>query len=93
MTPEIIAKHLTPAKRRALLWLPTEGGRERMKGDPSSGTLYGLRSVMKGDPTKQVVMFAILVQSKIGVTKDKGQIWPNTLWTLTPLGQKVRAFC
>jgi hypothetical protein len=35
MTPEIIAKHLTPAKRRALLWLPTEGGRERMKSDPS----------------------------------------------------------
>ena len=82
MTPEKIARRLTPAQRRALLWLPEDGAPRHESELPARVrpvSLFALAQKAIGQD-----IYAVLAQ-----LSPRAELkWP---WRLTPLGQQVRA--
>ena len=84
--PAEIARKLSPAQKRALLWLPADGSRvKHTQGSPGKNSLWSMCSVTKGNPTRGVAITYSLV----------GRQWismaAGTEFWLTPLGRKIRA--
>jgi hypothetical protein len=87
-----IAKWLSEAQKKALLWLPANSGWiEHTKGSPSRTSLYCMSRAVKGDPRKVVAITYSLCEKRAGTNKPKGEFWPNNEWRSTPLGLEVRA--
>jgi hypothetical protein len=86
-----IAKGLTKAQRKIILWADPSGAlRELGKGEGSTVSCWALMKVVKGDPTKEVAQVYSLVTKGKGSTKPR-HMWPQDTWGLTPLGLAVRA--
>lgn len=88
MTPADLARSLTEAQRRALLWL-SEEPQAWPKG--SEAPLYGLADWMNGDPSKRPAVAAKMCRAVGRTEPTKASLWGKTLWQLTPLGLRVRA--
>lgn len=88
---EKIARRLSEAQRRALLWLPADGSpREHGRGDPREASFYALQNRITGDPGRKVATIYSLCRIGAG-QKRPGRIWPPNTWRATPLGLAVRA--
>jgi hypothetical protein len=95
---DTIIAGLSDAQKRAVLWLPADGSKKDhrrggSKNDRVSETsLYMLDKRVVGDPKKRLATIYTLVEHSLHTgAKEHGQIWANTQYWLTPLGQKVRA--
>ena len=98
MTPEQIAKGLTKAQRAAVMWLPDYGSwkdhrRKAGANDRVSQTsLSVLEKRIVGDPRKGASTIFSLIEHQFNKgEKERGQMWANTIYRLTPLGLAVRA--
>lgn len=94
---ERIAVGLTEAQRRAILWLPEDGSWKdhrrvpRANGGVSSSTLLFLKERRIGNPKKRVAQIYCLTESSFNAgEKERGQMWRNNVYRLTPLGLEVR---
>jgi len=88
---ERVAKGLTEAQKRAVLWLPANGDwRERRQGDIPQTPLWILQNKVNGNPKKSVCICASITERRESAGRDKGAMWPNTDWRLTPIGRKIR---
>lgn len=88
--PHTIARGLTDAQRKAVLWcLPSGEARVWQKGDPREVSFWTLKEVIKGDPNKKISMIYRLTIYHDHPTIRDG--WRQaTCWALTPLGLEVR---
>ena len=94
---EAVVRGLSPAMRKALLWLPADGSwkdhrrGEGKNGGISSTSLSCLKERIIGDPRKAPAVLAKLADHKFNAgEKECGQIWRNCIYRLTPLGLTVR---
>ena len=92
-----VAKGLSPAMRRAVLWCHSSGEwkdhrRKANSNDGVSETSLGvLEKRIVGDPRKRVAEIYTLVEHQFNAgEKEHGTVWRNTRYRLTPLGLLVR---
>jgi hypothetical protein len=85
MTPTDIARGLTPAQRRALLWLPADGTWVAQERGKHQVSLWVMLRKDFGDPERAACWSAALVRNM--ATSAASLL----LWRLTPLGVQVRA--
>jgi hypothetical protein len=89
---EKIAAALTPAQRRALLWLPGDGSwraRGKAHKDISRTSMYCMADIRHGDPRLMVATVAALCDG--APPKQVAGRWAADEWRATPLGLAVRA--
>ena len=87
-----IARGLTKAQRKALLWLVvSEDWQERGKANKeiSRPSLFAMHNVCRGDPRKRLCITYSLCEC--AAPKMEGGRWLPDAWRLTPLGSRVRA--
>jgi hypothetical protein len=90
---ERIAKGLTEAQKRAVIWLPNDGEwKVRKTGDISETPLWSIQSKTWGNLGHELVTVANLAKHRNSAFKEKGRVWPAREWSLTPLGQAVRYY-
>lgn len=82
MTPAEIAARLTPARRRALLWLPGDGSAQ---STVYANHTYGLWSYQLAQACRRMVQLGLVHRTAASSTT------PRIMWNLTPLGLAVRA--
>ena len=91
--PAAIARRLSPAQRRALLWLPGDGTpREHSKGAPPEVSFWCMGSLTWGGKRGHAVTMEAHLCKRTGkdtFTPDQG--WSPAYWNATPLGLAVRA--
>jgi hypothetical protein len=88
--PAEIARRLSPAQKRALLWLPEDGGARQLNNDaPREVSFFVLRQLIIGNPQREVALMAELCRDA-PPRFDDGR-WQRGTWSLTHLGTQVRA--
>jgi hypothetical protein len=91
-TPAAIARRLSPAQRKALLWLPEDGSeRQHKKGDPREVSFWAMGSLVWGGPRGEAVTMEAHLCRRTGADTYNGREWAPAFWRLTPLGLSVRA--
>lgn len=88
MTPATIARALSKAQKKALMWL-SEEPQAWPKG--SEVSLYALANWQSGDASKCPAIVAKMCRVVGTADPAKGRIWGKSLWQITPCGLAVRA--
>lgn len=86
---ERIARGLSPAQKKALLWLPEDGAFRSVTQRRQEVSFYVMKTILHGDPRLAVATMACLCDAKYP-PPIMGRMQPPE-WRATPLGLAVRA--
>ena len=88
--PAAIARRLSPAQKRALLWLPANG-KFRIWEKGSEAPLFVMKDLVIGDPKKRPAVYCCLCElgeTRVASSHDVFRF--KRCWSITPLGLAVR---